>query len=135
MQSTVVIIDDNEDEVLLTKLAVTRTRREIKTKVALSGEAGIELLRRGEMPPRLVLLDLKMPRMDGFEVLRKIRSEESLRNIPVVIVTNSTLESDKQAAVKAGADSFLHKSTDHDQFNKDIESILACWLDTNENHS
>jgi two-component system, response regulator len=134
MQSTVVIIDDSEDDVLLTKFVLSKTGRDIKTEVALTGEAGISLLLERETCPRLILLDLKMPRMDGIEVLRKIRKDERLCTIPVVIVTNSKLESDEQAAVKAGADSFFHKSTDVDQFKKDIERILECWLDTNRRH-
>lgn len=69
--------------------------------------------------------------MDGIEVLRKIREDEVPRSIPVVIVTNSSLESDQQAAFKAGADSFLQKATDLNQFKKDIESVLDRWLGTN----
>jgi len=134
MQSTVVIIDDSEDDVLLTKFVLSKTGRDIRTEVALTGEAGISLLLERETSPKLILLDLKMPRMDGIEVLRKIRNDERLRTIPVVIVTNSKLESDEQAAVKAGADSFFHKSTDVGQFKKDIERILEYWLDTNRSH-
>jgi len=134
MQSTVVIIDDSEDDVLLTKFVLSKTGRDIRTEVALTGEAGISLLRERETPPTLVLLDLKMPRMDGLEVLRTIRIDERLHHIPVVIVTNSKLESDERAAAAAGADSFLHKSTDVDQFRKDIELILQSWLDTNAGH-
>jgi len=69
-----------------------------------------------------VLLDLGMPVMDGFEVLRRIRTEEKTAHLPVIVVTNSDLESDRKAAVDAGADDYLHKSCCLNQFRKD----LAC---------
>jgi len=134
MQPVILIIDDSEDDVLLTKLALSKTGRNFRTEVALSGEAGLALIRGGKTPPKLILLDLKMPRMDGIEVLRKIREDESLSSIPVVIVTHSDLVSDEQASDKAGADSFLRKATDLDQFKKDIERILDRWLGTNTPH-
>lgn len=75
-----------------------------------------------------------MSRMDGIEVLRKIREDENLRSIPVVIVSQSDLVSDEQTSVKAGADSFLYKSTDLNQFKKEIKHILDRWLGTNAPH-
>jgi CheY-like chemotaxis protein len=134
MQPTILIIDDSENDVLLTKVALSKTGWDLRTDVALSGEAGLALIREGKTPPKLILLDLKMPGIDGIEVLRKIRADESLRSIPVVIVTHSNLESDEQAAVKAGADSFLHKATDLDQFKKDLERVLDRCLGTNAAH-
>jgi CheY-like chemotaxis protein len=134
MQPTILIIDDSEDDVLLMKLVLSKTGRNFRTEVALSGEAGLTLIQRGKTSLKLILLDLKMPGMDGFEVLRKIRDDESLSSIPVVIVTHSDLVSDEQASVKAGANSFLHKATDLNQFKKDIESILDRWLGTNVPH-
>lgn len=131
MQPTILIINDNEDDVLLTKEALSKTGRDFKTEVAMNGETGLALIREEKTPPRLVLLDLKMPGMDGIEVLRKIRDDESLSSILVVIVTNSDLESDKQTSIKAGADGFLHKATDFNQFKKDIERVLDRWLGTN----
>ncbi len=129
MLPTILIIDDNEDDVLLMKVALEKTGRYFKTEVAASGEVGLALIREGKTPPKLVLLDLKMPGMDGLEVLREIRNDESFGRMPVVVVTHSDLKSDKQAAVEAGANSYLHKATDLDQFRKDLEYILERWLD------
>ncbi len=134
LQPTILIIDDNEDDVLLTKLVLAKTGRDFRLEVALSGDAGLALLRCRISKPKLILLDLKMPGMDGIEVLSKIRDDGNSRRIPVVIVTHSDLESDKQAAVKAGADSYVHKSTDLDQFKSDIDLVLEYWLDTNAPH-
>ncbi len=134
MQPVILIIDDSEDDFLLMKAALSKTRRNFRTEVASSGEAGLTLIREGKTPPKLILLDLKMPRMDGIEVLRKIRGDERLSSIPVIIVTNSKLESDETAAFKAGANGFLHKATDLDQFKRDIERIIDRWLDANAPH-
>jgi len=131
MQPTILIIDDNEDDVLLTRFVLTKTGRNLRTEVALSGEAGLARIRGGKMPPNLILLDLKMSGMDGIEVLRKIRNDESLSSIPVVIVTHSGLVSDKEASLQAGANSFMHKAPDLDQFKRDMECVLDFWLGTN----
>jgi two-component system, response regulator len=131
MELTVLIIDDNDDEILMTKFILGKINRNIRTHTALSGEAGLALLHGLTAPPSLILLDLKMPKLDGIEVLRIMQEDEHLRRIPVVIFTHSKLESDEQLAVKAGACSFLHKSTDLDQYRQDLERILGCRLQTN----
>jgi two-component system, response regulator len=131
MELTVLIIDDSDDEILMTKFILAKINQKIRTHAALSGEAGLALLHGLTTPPSLILLDLKMPKLDGIEVLRILRNDEHLRRIPVVIFTHSKLESDEQLAVKAGAYRFLHKSTDLDLYKKDLEGILAYWLETN----
>ena len=131
-EKTILIIDDSEDDILLTKRVLMKIGRTIKTDTALSGDAGLALLRRGAVLPSLILLDLKMPKLDGIEVLRKIRDDERLRSIPVVIITHSDLESDREASYKAGANSFLPKSVDIDLFQKDLGHILNEWMDGSE---
>ena len=76
----------------------------------------------------MILLDLKMPGMNGFDTLRIIRADERLKHIPVIIVTSSSLEADEKEGYEAGADGFLHKAFDIDQFAGDIEDILKRWL-------
>jgi two-component system response regulator len=133
-QQTILLIDDSENDILLTKMVLTKITKKIRVETALSGEAGLAFLRSGNALPSLILLDLKMPRMDGVEVLIKMRGEARLCSIPVVIVTHSELESDKQTAVKAGANSFLQKSTNPDNFKRDLERELDCWLGKNSPH-
>ncbi len=125
MELAVLIIDDSEDEILMTKFILAKINQKIRTHTALSGEAGLALLEGLTALPSLILLDLKMPKLDGLEVLRKMRNDERFRRIPVVIFTHSNLASDKQLAVMAGAYSFLHKSTDLNQFRKDLERIIS----------
>ena len=124
----ILIIDDSEDDILLTKMVLAKISRELHTESALSGEAGLAVLRDGSALPALILLDLKMPGMDGLDVLRELRLDGRLRLIPVIIVTHSDLESDKEASFKNGANSFLNKSVDLDQFTMHIRNELKKWL-------
>ena len=128
MEPTILIIDDSEDDLLLTKMVLTKIRGKIKVDAARDGEEGLALLRSGAELPALILLDLKMPRMGGLDVLHAIRADERLRHTPVIIVTHSDLESDKEASYKSGANSYLNKSVDLDQFMKHIRSELEKWI-------
>lgn len=128
MKPTILIIDDSEDDVLLTKMVLAKIDRKIKTDTALSGEAGLVFLQSAAALPSMILLDLKMPKIDGIEVLQKIRGDERLHRIPVVIVTHSELESDREIAYQAGANCFLHKAVDLDQFKRSMEQVMIDWM-------
>ena len=125
---TILIIDDNLDDVEITKRTLARIDRELTVETALRGETALELLRLEQALPALILLDLKMPGMSGFDTLRKIRADERLKHIPVIIVTSSSLETDEKAGFDAGADAFLHKAFDIDRFSSDLKSLLKCHL-------
>ena len=127
MEKKILIIDDSEDDILLTQMVLTKMGQNIRTESALSGEAGLALLRNGAALPSLILLDLKMPGMDGLDVLQTIRGDERLHSIPVVIVTHSDLESDKEVCSKAGANSYLIKSVDLDRFAAELWKELERW--------
>jgi len=128
MKKTVLIIDDNEDDVLLTKMVLSKIGKDIRTESAPSGEDGMAMLRDGRPIPALILLDMKMTGMSGLEVLRLIREDPGLGHIPVMMVTHSELESDRAASLAAGANGFFHKAIDMDEFRKDMERILERWL-------
>jgi two-component system response regulator len=82
--------------------------------------------------PDVVFLDLKLPRMDGFEVLRRMRAEERTWLLPVVILTSSNEEQDRMEAYAIGANSFVHKPEDHNEFQKTIRQLALYWLTLNE---
>ncbi len=134
MPKRIFIIDDSDDDVLLTKTVISKINLDIITETAMSGDEGLAVLRSGKDLPSLILLDLKMPGMDGIQVLQNIRAEVRLHNIPVVILTNSRLESDRRASFKAGANGFLQKASSIDQFKIDMAGVLKQWLDTNGAH-
>jgi two-component system response regulator len=126
---TVLVVDDNADDLEFTRRALLKAGRGgLKVRSAVRGESALAVLREEEELPSLILLDLKMPGMSGIDTLRQIRADERLRRIPVVILTNSTLESDEQEAYREGADGFLHKAFDIDQFEREIKAALLAWL-------
>ena len=113
---------------MLTKMVLAKIGMKFRTEFALSGEQGLARLEDERPLPALVLLDLKMPGMDGLDVLRAMRGNALLSPIPVVVVTHSDLESDKEACYTAGANSFLHKSVDMDRFAIQIRKVLEKWM-------
>ena len=128
MTHKILIIDDNPDDVEITQIILARIDPEVRVDTAPRGEVALELLRSGKALPSLILLDLKMPGMSGFDALRKIRADERMKHIPVVIVTSSSLESDEKEGYEAGADGFLHKAFDIEQFGIDIKSVLERFM-------
>ena len=123
----ILIIDDSPTDIELTTIALEETGREIRVSSAPDGKSALALLRNGMMPS-LILLDLKMPGMSGIEVLRAIRADDRLREIPVVVFTSSSLESDSEEALAAGASDYLEKSLSLYQISKDLASVLNRWL-------
>ena len=125
---TVLIIDDEPDDIELATIALNEARPDIDVKTALGGTTALALLRNGGRRPDLILLDMKMPGMNGIEVLREIRADDRLKEIPVVVVTSSPLKSDRARAIAAGASGYIQKPMSLDQFIQDLESILHRWL-------
>ena len=85
----ILIVDDSPIDIELTTIALEATGREISVRSALDGKSALAMLRNGHGLPALILLDLKMPGMSGIEVLREIRADDRLRELPVVVVTSS----------------------------------------------
>ncbi len=125
---TILIVDDNPGDIELTTIALEATGREVKAHSAKDGTSALAMLRNGHELPDLILLDMKMPRISGAEVLRAIRADDRLSYLPVVVVTSSSLASDRTDAIAAGASDYLRKPLTLAQFSKDLESILHRWL-------
>ena len=128
MPKKILIVDDNPDDIEVTKIALEVIRWRDKVEAVMRGEFALELLREGKDLPSLILLDLKMPGLSGVETLRQIRGDSRLKHIPVIIVTSSSLESDREDAYNAGASSYLHKTFDIDQFSRDLNSLMERYL-------
>src|SRR5208283_5457181 len=105
----ILIVDDSPGDLELTSIALETTGREVKALSAKDGASALAMLRKGNELPALILLDLKMPGISAIEVLREIRTDERLRELPVVVVTSSSLESDRTEAIDAGANDYLEK--------------------------
>lgn len=138
MKTVLVIEDDPVDAVLLIRI-FEKLELRAKLQVIKDGQAAIDYLRRaagagdGLAPiPDVVLLDLKLPRKSGLEVLRWIRNEGMLRYLPVVILTSSRLEGDLVSAYAAGANSYLVKTPDQQLFARMMDVFHSYWIELNE---
>jgi len=135
-QALFLLVDDNEDDVLLVRRAFVKAKLLNPLHVVRSGDEAIAYLAgtgkfssREEYPlPALILLDLKMPGLDGFEVLRWIRQEPALRSLRVVVLTASDDMRDVNVAYKLGANSFLIKPADLERFVEISQALNGYWL-------
>lgn len=136
----ILLVEDNPDDEILTLRALRKNRLVNEIVVVRDGVEAIEFLfgegayadRNTQEQPQLILLDLKLPRMDGIEVLRRIRDDKRTKLIPVVILTTSDEERDKIESYTFHANSFVRKPVDFSQFSEAIRQIGMYWLVLNE---
>jgi two-component system response regulator len=136
----ILLVEDNPSDVGLTQRALTRSHIANELVVAEDGQEALDYLfgsgkytgRDVSEIPALVLLDLKLPRVDGLEVLRRIRSDERSRRLPVVIMTTSKEEQDVAQSYDLGANSYIRKPVDFKQFIESVEHLGLYWLVLNE---
>jgi two-component system response regulator len=129
----ILLVEDNPADVRLTQEAFRDARVPNRLHVARDGVEALSMLRdtTGAVPrPDLILLDLNLPRKDGREVLQQIKQDEALRHIPVVILSTSQAEQDIARSYRLGANAFVTKPVDVDQFFQVIRSLEQFWLDT-----
>ena len=129
---TILLVEDNPDDAALTERAL-RMGAPAHVEVARDGQEALNYLFDDATDlPRLVLLDLTLPTTDGLEVLKRIRAEERTRLIPVVILTSSSAPSDVVAGYRYGANSYVRKPVDFEQFAELIRQLGSYWLVVNE---
>ena len=137
---TILLAEDNPDDVKLTLRALKKSNILNEVVVAADGVEALDYLfgtgkftgRDTRQTPQLILLDLKMPRLDGLEVLQRIRSDERTALLPVVILTTSVEEKDKVESYKLGANSYIRKPVDFNQFVDAVQQLGLYWLILNE---
>ena len=128
----VLLVEDDEDHVFLVRRALADLPgAKVTVEVAGDGEQAVERLARARFtpggPPQLVLLDLKMPRMDGLEVLRGIRADQADAGLPVVVLTSSERQEDREEALRAGATWFVCKPIDGRRFRSEVQQLADRW--------
>jgi two-component system response regulator len=129
----ILLVEDNPDDVELTLRAFRRSRLANEVLVARDGVEAMERLLSPSQPrPALVLLDLKLPRVDGFELLRWIREDEALKLLPVVILTSSKEERDIVQSYTLGANSYIVKPVDFEKFNEVVDQLGMYWMLLNQ---
>jgi CheY-like chemotaxis protein len=136
---SVLLVEDNPNDVELTLSALKEARLANEIVVTNDGEQALDYLqRRGKylgrttQSPAVILLDLKMPKVDGHEVLRQIRADPELRLIPVVVLTSSREEKDLYSSYDKGANSYVVKPVDFEEFIGAISKLGVFWAVLNE---
>lgn len=141
MAGTILLVEDSPEAVELTRNALEECRLADKAiTIAYDGQDAIDYLfgegrykgRDTTDLPSLVLLDLRLPKVDGFAVLSKIRSNSRTRFVPVVMLTVSKLREDIRRAYELGANSYIVKAIDYDAYHDMIISACAYWLGVNQ---
>jgi hypothetical protein len=130
----IILVEDNPMDVDLTRRAFARHKIINHIEVARDGEEALGFLRKweaGELLPILVLLDLKLPKVDGLEVLRSLKTHPRFRVIPVVVLSTSSEDGDIQVAYEEGANSYIVKPVDFDKFMVVVEQMQAYWCTLN----
>lgn len=136
---TILVVEDNPDHLELTLLTLESNRVANRIVVARDGVQALDYLfgtgmyegRDTSIQPEVILLDLKLPKVTGGEVLQKVRSDPRTRLIPVVILTSSSEEEDIVASYKGGANSFVRKPIDFQEFTTRLQNLQMYWLIVN----
>lgn len=128
----VLLVEDDPGDVVLTREGLATSTLSLNLHVVDNGEKAVDFLDRrspyAAVPrPDLVILDLNLPRLNGFEVLAHIKANDSLKDIPVVVLTTSKAKTDADRSTEIGADCFLSKPPDFGGFARVVKSIEAFW--------
>jgi two-component system response regulator len=129
----IVLIEDNPDDEALTLRALKKNGIANEIVVLRDGVEALDFLLAPNAPsPQLVLLDLKLPRIDGLEVLRRLRSEPATSLLPIVILTSSNEDRDLIESYRLGANSYIRKPVDFEQFTEAVRQLGLYWLVLNQ---
>ena len=139
-RKTILLVEDNADDELLTLRALKKNNIQNEVVVARDGREALDYLfglgshgARSPLPlPEVVLLDLKLPKLDGLEVLRQLRAHERTKLLPVVILTTSNEDQDRIRGYDLGANSFVRKPVEFEKFIEAVRQLGLYWLILNE---
>lgn len=140
MKNTILLVEDNPDDEALTVRALEINKLQTELVVARDGAEAIEYLfaegqyagRDINQLPALVLLDLQLPKIDGFGVLKRLRASKHTKHLPVVILTSSAEQEDILDSYGLGANSYVRKPVDFDEFIKTVGQLGPYWLTINQ---
>jgi two-component system response regulator len=136
----ILLVEDDPDDLELTMHALSEERVCNRIQVARDGEEALDFLfcrgpysgRDPDCPPKIILLDLKLPKVDGLEVLEQIKRDPRTKSMPVVILTSSKQEQDIVRGYQLGVNSYIQKPVDFDQFRATIKRLGYYWLVVNQ---
>jgi two-component system response regulator len=136
----ILLVEDNSADVELTLHALRQNAQINHIHVVRDGEEALNFLfcresyqeRAGQPLPQLILLDLKLPKVDGLSVLRLLKQDRRTRGMPVIVLTSSKENSDLTASYDLGANSYIQKPVDFDQFREMVHTLALYWLSVNQ---
>lgn len=136
----ILVVEDNPDHLELTVLTLEEHRVDAEIVVARDGAGALDFLfgtgdyvgRDTQKQPDLVLLDMRLPKLSGLDVLRSVRAHPLTAMVPVVMLTSSSEASDIETSYKSGANGFVRKPVDFGEFSNKLNSLQAFWLGVNE---
>jgi two-component system response regulator len=133
-EKVILLVEDNPDDEALMLRAFRQSKLANRIEVARDGAEALARLSGAEPDalPTLVILDLKLPKVDGLEVLRRVRASEATRMLPVVVLTSSREEQDLVESYRLGANSYVRKPVDFVQFAQAVQTLGLYWLVVNE---
>jgi CheY-like chemotaxis protein len=139
-EKIILLVEDNPDDELLTLRAFKKNKILNDVVVAHDGVEALDYLfgtgmydgRDSTLKPAMILLDLKLPRIDGLEVLRRLRADERTKLLPVIILTSSKQEQDLIDSYSLGANSYIRKPVNFEQFSEAVNHLGLYWLVLNE---
>lgn len=133
MNQTILLIEDNQTDIDLTRRAFGKISNDFSLEVKDDGQNALDYLMSEDCHlPQLILLDLKMPRISGLEVLAAIRKNERTRRIPVIMLTSSAEKRDISAAYDLGANSYICKPVDYSIFVDTLQGLVKYWFEINQ---
>jgi len=130
--AVILLVEDNADDEALTRRALLKGNLKNELVVARDGQEALDYLFGGGRLPHLILLDPKLPKIDGLEVLRRLRADERTKLLPVVILTSSNEERDLISGYSLGANSYVRKPVDFTEFTEATRQLGLYWLLLNE---
>ncbi|SRR5579884_558968 len=136
----ILLVEDNPDDEELARLALLENRISNEVVVARDGAEALDYLfatgahagRDSRVMPELILLDVKLPKVDGLQVLRRVRASDATRYLPVVMLSSSSEEGDILASYRLGANSYIRKPVDFADFTEAVRQLGTYWLIWNE---
>jgi CheY-like chemotaxis protein len=140
VDSDILLVDDSPDDTDLALIALRKENLANGIVIVRDGEEALDFLfcsgafkdRSFDHPPKLVLLDLKLPKIDGMQVLKEIRSDPRTKSIPVVILTSSKEEQDIAMGYSLGVNSYVQKPVDFEQFRSAVKTLGLYWMVVNQ---
>jgi CheY-like chemotaxis protein len=127
----ILLVEDNPNDAELTQRALKKKELDVRLVIARNGAEALELL-FGGLRPKVIFLDLKLPKIDGVEVLRRIRADARTKAMPVVVLTSSQEERDITESYRLGVNSYVVKPVEFDRFYKTVSDLGTYWLVLNK---